>query len=88
MSGRIIIVFQVPQAAGARQCADAASYCGILNDRYPDKRPMGFPFDRQPPRELRTPQEQVQFVTDLARLDNIAVHDITIKFLGDNIGAA
>lgn len=23
------------------------SYCGILGDKYPDKRPLGFPFDRK-----------------------------------------
>ncbi|KAL4705469.1 hypothetical protein ACJJTC_001017 [Scirpophaga incertulas] len=27
-------------------CNDAASYCGIRDRRYPDRRPMGFPFDR------------------------------------------
>lgn len=26
---------------------DASSYCGLRNKKYPDKRPMGFPFDRQ-----------------------------------------
>nr|SMH67864.1 PPO3 [Scolopendra dehaani] len=28
-------------------CKTAPSYCGILNKKYPDKRAMGFPFDRQ-----------------------------------------
>ncbi|CAB3245542.1 unnamed protein product [Arctia plantaginis] len=27
-------------------CNDAASYCGIRDRRYPDRRAMGFPFDR------------------------------------------
>lgn len=27
-------------------CDDADSYCGILNRRYPDRRSMGYPFDR------------------------------------------
>lgn len=30
-----------------QECQDAASYCGILNQLYPDKKPMGFPFDRR-----------------------------------------
>jgi len=27
-------------------CSDAASFCGIRDRFYPDKRSMGFPFDR------------------------------------------
>ncbi|KAF2350450.1 Hemocyanin/hexamerin middle domain [Trinorchestia longiramus] len=76
---------RVPQRPGARQCAGAASYCGVLDERYPDMRPMGFPFDRLPPRELRTTQEQVLTIEDLARLDNMAVHDIVIRFLGEEL---
>jgi len=29
-------------------CRDAAIYCGLLDERYPDSKPMGFPFDRYP----------------------------------------
>ncbi|TMW42656.1 hypothetical protein DOY81_012266, partial [Sarcophaga bullata] len=29
-------------------CSDAASYCGVRDRKYPDKRAMGFPFDRLP----------------------------------------
>jgi len=76
---------RMPAPPGARQCASAASYCGVLDQRYPDARPMGFPFDRLPPRELRTPREQVQFVGDLATLGNIATHDVTIRFLGEEL---
>nr|CAD12808.1 hemocyanin [Epiperipatus sp. TB-2001] len=35
-------------------CQDAVSYCGIINDLYPDKKPMGFPFDRLIPSDLAT----------------------------------
>lgn len=28
------------------QCTEAASYCGIRDRLYPDRRAMGFPFDR------------------------------------------
>ena len=28
-------------------CKESLSYCGILNDKYPDAKPMGFPFDRK-----------------------------------------
>lgn len=27
-------------------CNDAASFCGVRDRLYPDRRPMGFPFDR------------------------------------------
>lgn len=30
-------------------CGDAYSYCGLKDKLYPDKRAMGFPFDRQNP---------------------------------------
>lgn len=29
-----------------KRCGDAASYCGIRDQKYPDKRNMGYPFDR------------------------------------------
>nr|CAA34643.1 hemocyanin e [Aphonopelma sp.]CAA34772.1 unnamed protein product [Aphonopelma sp.] len=28
------------------ECVDAVSYCGAKDQKYPDKKPMGFPFDR------------------------------------------
>lgn len=29
-------------------CNDAAAYCGVRDRMYPDRRPMGYPFDRKP----------------------------------------
>lgn len=29
-------------------CTDASSFCGIRDSLYPDRRAMGFPFDRLP----------------------------------------
>lgn len=29
-------------------CNDSASYCGVRDRRYPDSKPMGYPFDRLP----------------------------------------
>ena len=32
---------------GQRQgCKEAVSFCGLLDELYPDRKPMGFPFDR------------------------------------------
>ncbi|XP_055858620.1 phenoloxidase 2-like [Episyrphus balteatus] len=30
-------------------CSDASSFCGVRDRMYPDRRPMGYPFDRLPP---------------------------------------
>lgn len=29
-------------------CNDSASYCGVRDRRYPDRKAMGYPFDRLP----------------------------------------
>ncbi|CAH2093356.1 unnamed protein product [Euphydryas editha] len=51
-------------------CNDAASYCGIRDRKYPDRRAMGYPFDRPTPasslRDFLTP--------------NMAISDCTIRF--------
>ncbi|XP_067128167.1 uncharacterized protein [Centruroides vittatus] len=53
-------------------CMDAVSYCGAKDALYPDKRPMGFPFDR--PIDARNLQE---FLTP-----NIHLTEVEIKFDG------
>lgn len=53
-------------------CNDAASYCGIRNRRYPDKRSMGYPFDRSARDGVDTLET---FLTP-----NMAVADCTIMF--------
>ncbi|XP_013167706.1 PREDICTED: phenoloxidase subunit 1-like [Papilio xuthus] len=53
-------------------CKDAASYCGIRDRKYPDKRPMGFPFDRPVPAAVQT-------VNDFLR-PNMAITDCKIRF--------
>nr|Q8I6K1.1 RecName: Full=Phenoloxidase 1; AltName: Full=Prophenoloxidase-I; Flags: Precursor [Holotrichia diomphalia]BAC15603.1 prophenoloxidase-II [Holotrichia diomphalia] len=53
-------------------CNDAMSYCGIKDRLYPDKRSMGYPFDRLPRNNVNTLQE---FLTP-----NMRVQDCVIKF--------
>ncbi|KAF5284943.1 hypothetical protein FQA39_LY16898 [Lamprigera yunnana] len=53
-------------------CSDASSYCGIKDKLYPDRRSMGYPFDRLPRDGVSTLQ---QFLTS-----NMRVQDVTIKF--------
>lgn len=74
---------KVTQPGGARSCSAASSFCGILDALYPDSRPMGFPFDRVfMPMLFNQPLEMA---TDLARLNNIAMQDITITFSNKQI---
>lgn len=62
----------MPQNTTDRSCSDAASYCGVRDNLFPDKRSMGYPFDRQPRDGVDTLQ---QFLTP-----NMAVQDVTIRF--------
>nr|XP_053647282.1 hemocyanin F chain-like [Cherax quadricarinatus] len=74
---------KVEEPKGPRKCANAVSFCGILDAKYPDKRPMGFPFDRRPPPILNN--EMVTSVADYASLGNISLTDITITFLNNQL---
>ncbi|KAJ8971928.1 hypothetical protein NQ314_000471 [Rhamnusium bicolor] len=53
-------------------CNDADSFCGIKDKLYPDRRSMGYPFDRQARDGVET---LPQFLTP-----NMRVQDVTIKF--------
>lgn len=59
-------------------CADAAIFCGIRDKLYPDKRSMGYPFDRMPRDGVNTLKE---FLTP-----NMFVRDMRIKFANRIIG--
>ncbi|KAG8177965.1 hypothetical protein JTE90_014708 [Oedothorax gibbosus] len=62
-----------PEGANVKTiCNDAVSYCGAKDQKYPDKKPMGFPFDRP-------------FLPSVAEHDtegNSCVVDVKIKFTG------
>lgn len=59
-------------SAGNAGCDDAQSYCGLRGGLYPDRRAMGFPFDRLPRVNVNT---LTQFLTP-----NMRVQDTTIRF--------
>ncbi|XP_050704837.1 phenoloxidase 1-like [Eriocheir sinensis] len=69
---------EVAQPAGRRSCANAASFCGVLDALYPDARPMGFPFDRRPMPMLNG--QSLDRAEDLTRLSNVAMQEIQIVF--------
>jgi tyrosinase len=58
-------------------CNTAAAYCGIRDRQYPDRRPMGYPFDRLP----RAPVETLdQFLTQNMKVQTVKiVHEDTVK---------
>lgn len=53
-------------------CNDAASFCGVRDRKYPDARPMGYPFDRRLRDGVNT---LAQFLSG-----NMAVTEINIRF--------
>lgn len=57
---------------GGGGCDNAVSFCGVRNSRYPDRRHMGFPFDRLPRAGAVTLN---QFLTP-----NMRVQDVQIRF--------
>lgn len=58
-------------------CNQAASYCGIRDREYPDRRPMGYPFDRN----ARVGGDQLgTFVTPNMRVQTVTiVHNDTVR---------
>ncbi|XP_075167145.1 phenoloxidase 2-like [Haematobia irritans] len=58
-------------------CSDAASYCGVRDRKYPDRRAMGFPFERLP----RLGADQLMnFLTP-----NMAMVDVSIRHEANRI---
>ena len=51
-------------------CNDASAYCGVRDRLYPDKRGMGYPFDRLPRTGVRSLE---QFLTP-----NMIIQDVDI----------
>lgn len=54
------------------KCTKAFSYGGLLRDKYPDKRSMGFPFDR--PASIET------LTINNFLLENMKAQRVIIKF--------
>ncbi|OXA58520.1 Phenoloxidase 2 [Folsomia candida] len=67
-------------------CKDALSFCGILNEKYPDARPMGYPFDRRPynnpemaqPTEVRNIEEYVKFIPNASTTKIRIIHEADV----------
>ncbi|GAB6030166.1 Polyphenol oxidase 1 [Chamberlinius hualienensis] len=61
-----------------KTCGDAASYCGVRDQKYPDKRNMGFPFDR--------PFTNDENLDSFISISNVASTDIIIRHSGEVLG--
>ncbi|GBL88938.1 Hemocyanin A chain [Araneus ventricosus] len=59
-----------PTAGSKKLCNDALSYCGVMDEKYPDKRAMGYPFDRK-----ITAESYAEFLSP-----NMLVSNINIRF--------
>ncbi|KAK7591057.1 hypothetical protein V9T40_002670 [Parthenolecanium corni] len=64
-----------PPAFG-KKCKSAPEYCGLRDKKYPDKRAMGYPFDRLPDINSKVPKLE-EFV---APYKNMFVQKVDIKF--------
>lgn len=53
-------------------CADSSSFCGVRNKRYPDRRSMGFPFDRR--------SDATSLQNFVSRSPNMRLGEVTIRF--------
>ncbi|KAK9869376.1 hypothetical protein WA026_003133, partial [Henosepilachna vigintioctopunctata] len=62
----------VEQDTNTGTCKDSYSYCGLKDRLYPDRRSMGYPFDRTPRSGVNNLQ---QFLTQ-----NMRVQDVVIQF--------
>lgn len=61
-------------------CHHAASLCGLHNQKYPDARPMGFPFDRPA-------DDHIVYLNDFL-LANMTTLDVVVKFLNKTVTSA
>ena len=74
MDFRLFVMLTDYQAdlVGAEKKCGSMSFCGVKDADYPDKRPMGYPFDRP----FAAPVSEVFKRPDLV---NVAMRDIKIK---------
>ncbi|KAL4711933.1 hypothetical protein ACJJTC_006102 [Scirpophaga incertulas] len=69
-AGMPYVLFIEQPDGGQMTCKEASSFCGLRDRKYPDRRAMGFPFDR--------PSRSVTNIEDFI-LPNMALQDISIR---------
>lgn len=73
-----LIHTQIDQPPSNGACNDNYVLCGLYNRKYPDKRSMGFPFDRT---IKDSPDDLKAFVS---KYGNMKMKSITIRHLSEN----
>lgn len=70
-------VLQIEESSNVQSnCVEASSFCGLRDRKYPDRRAMGFPFDR--------PSTTAANIEDFI-LPNMGLQDITIRLRNETI---
>lgn len=69
---------QIDQAPSKGACNDNYVLCGLRNRKYPDKRAMGFPFDRP------LSEDSPNLKEFASKFDNMIAKPITIRHLSEN----
>jgi hypothetical protein len=72
MSFRLMVMltdWTIDQTGSDTACG-SMSFCGARDARYPDSRPMGYPFDRRFPNGV---------IATLAALPSVGMHAISIR---------
>lgn len=72
------------QGSGNSNCRESLSFCGRLGQPYPDRKPMGYPFDRNPftipnpsgPRGSQIPVRNLEeYVRSIENMSTIQVNE-------------
>nr|CCC55880.1 putative polyxenus lagurus prophenoloxidase [Polyxenus lagurus] len=74
--------------ATKQKCCDPTSYCGAKNQLYPDKKSMGFPFDRPASAATRSLGDFLRDKSNMLTTDVVLVHTGQIIPLGGDITSA
>ncbi len=79
---------KIDQPDDFRKCDDGASFCGLKDRMYPDKRSMGFPFDR--PYKIKS-EKHLDDHADLSEFvqlgENMYIQECKIQFCNEIIEA-
>lgn len=59
-------------------CNEAFSFCGLRNQKYPDLRPMGYPFDRNS--QFGNNQDVTSLMDLSEQLSNTTLGECLIRF--------
>lgn len=65
--GQYFLLFYYNVSFRHVDCNDSHSYCGLRDQFYPDRRAMGFPFDRMVPKEINHMEDFARSFSNMKR---------------------